>query len=294
MDGKGRFFTDEKYNLGEGEGDIEEIRQRRTWPDTSFWVSSNVLYFGEPVLTDGFIQYRWNEYLYIGRTRSGSTAVTNIAVEGAHAKYFSLDRVNVVFGEDEYARIKVKFQSQDEIPMQYLDIDAVIMATVDGQRKKLARIGSSRYWQSQSELCPNQVSKTEDGYYMYTFSFGRREPGSTNITQITFEGLDAERLSVPTTEIAIQQGQAAKIEVQFRSVNRASEPSVRASMKAFVDGVWTTLATFDCEEGESKKQKAKSRKRAGKKTKAKKAMVKQKESARRKKKRKQEKKQQKL
>jgi len=62
------YYTNSRYNMNIGNGDMAEIRKRRTWKEVNFWISENeVLPFGPPVLTSRGM-YERNEYIYMGRT----------------------------------------------------------------------------------------------------------------------------------------------------------------------------------------------------------------------------------
>jgi hypothetical protein len=145
MDGRKGYFSKKKFNGREGLGDIEEIRQRRTWPTVNFWRSDRELRFGEPALVDGY--YVRNEYLYFGRSNPGVLNLTDIRVEGSDAEYFSLDtnRYDMrVSDSGKYARIKVTFRSTDNPSMKSLD--AKIIANVNGKPTQLTRMGAAEFW----------------------------------------------------------------------------------------------------------------------------------------------------
>jgi len=68
MDGKKNYYSDKTFNNGVGNGDVAEIRGRRTWPTLPFWFGDTELSFGPPALqTDG--TYLRNEYLYMYVTK---------------------------------------------------------------------------------------------------------------------------------------------------------------------------------------------------------------------------------
>jgi len=81
MDGKGRFYSDPKYNAGEGHGDIAEIRRRRTWDKADFWVSDRVISVGRLARVEG--RYRKNIWLYFGTTTDGELTISSIACKGS-------------------------------------------------------------------------------------------------------------------------------------------------------------------------------------------------------------------
>lgn len=133
--GDKRYYSDNRYNLGDGEGDIAEIQARRTWRGLDYWQSDSRLTFGKPAFVNG--QYRRNEYLYIGRTNPGSTTVSRMVVSGTHASLFSLkvdgvdmDRTPLfVIQQDAHLRIQVAFASPHSPPAS-LDARIEIYNTV--------------------------------------------------------------------------------------------------------------------------------------------------------------------
>ena len=64
MDGSKGYYSDKNFNAGVGNGDIAEIRGRRTWPAVPFWFGDTELSFGTPALQDDGTYLR-NEYLYM-------------------------------------------------------------------------------------------------------------------------------------------------------------------------------------------------------------------------------------
>ncbi|MBM4153072.1 MAG: DUF229 domain-containing protein, partial [Kiritimatiellaceae bacterium] len=86
--GTNKYFSDKKWNAGEGLGDIAEIKARQTWKRLNIWVSDTDVKFGAPVSVSG--QLTRNEYIYLGRTTTGTLTVSNISVQGANASLFQL------------------------------------------------------------------------------------------------------------------------------------------------------------------------------------------------------------
>lgn len=112
MDGPKKYYSDNKYNLFEGSGDIAEIRQRRTWKRLDLWQSHQSLDFGKPVLVDA--KWRRNEYLYFGRTTEGTTVIQSIVVKGNDAEYFTVSPTQASLSQNEHVRVKVAFESDTE------------------------------------------------------------------------------------------------------------------------------------------------------------------------------------
>jgi hypothetical protein len=119
-DGPYRYYSNASYNMNEGGGDLQEIRNRRTWRRVPLWLSDATLKFGQPIqvstppdlfsATWSGVRYVRNEYLYVGRTVDGE-ALLWFDVQGPDAFRFSVfpDRARLV--KDGYARIKVTYSS---------------------------------------------------------------------------------------------------------------------------------------------------------------------------------------
>jgi hypothetical protein len=108
MDGPQNVYSSPKYNLGEGAGDIQEIKKRRTWRAVPFWQSDTVLSFGPAVKTLRGTRVR-NEFLYVGRTEGSKQAldITSISVRGPHDRFFVVDATNGTISGKGYMRIRV-------------------------------------------------------------------------------------------------------------------------------------------------------------------------------------------
>jgi len=131
--GEKRYYSDNKYNLGVGEGDIAEIKSRRTWKTTDFWCSHALLTFGSPALIGNKV-YRRNEYLYVGRTSAGSFVLADISVEGPDAHHFAVefDRSQRIIRQDGYVRVKVSYASSTN-SIGSLDAHIVITTDIPGK-----------------------------------------------------------------------------------------------------------------------------------------------------------------
>jgi len=119
------------YNNGEGNGNINEVRNRRTWPLVNYWISDSALRFGEPaLLSDGVTRIR-NEYLYVGHTTSGQLVVNDFVVTGTDAGYFDVGTArSATIEQNGYMRIKVTFQSK--LPVDLSAIDAAVEISLSG------------------------------------------------------------------------------------------------------------------------------------------------------------------
>lgn len=146
-DGDRQFYSSNKWNLGEGDGDIAEIEKRRTWRTMEYWQSDVALSFGPPVLVDGM--YVRNEYVYVGRTAEGTMDVYDMSVSGPDAAYFSLNVTAKVGSGDssssglggsplgnvsrgQYVRARVRFSSREPVSIAGLSAVIVIRNSVHG------------------------------------------------------------------------------------------------------------------------------------------------------------------
>merc|ERR1712238_492072 len=79
-----RYFSDPANNFGEGNGDINEIRQRQRWTQIGLWVSHG---------NDGeFIRHEW---FYLGTRFDETFTIISITIEGMDGdKYFSVDEAH--------------------------------------------------------------------------------------------------------------------------------------------------------------------------------------------------------
>ena len=116
--------------MGVGEGDIAEIKKRRTWRALSYWQSDRVLDFGNAVWNGS--AYVRNEYLYIGRTNPGTLTVSDISIKGADAGFFSIDTKTASLDQNEHIRVKVAFRSEKEVSLRDLDAHLEIANDVHG------------------------------------------------------------------------------------------------------------------------------------------------------------------
>jgi hypothetical protein len=111
MDGPERLYSDRRFNLNEGRGDIEEVKNRRTWGKVRYWESDMELNFG-PLAKLSKDSFTRHEYFYVGKSDpSGKPLrISNIRVAGRDSSYFSVDRTEgeVVAG---YLRIRVTLTS---------------------------------------------------------------------------------------------------------------------------------------------------------------------------------------
>lgn len=122
-----------------GNGDINEIRNRRTWRSMGYWISHEVLKFGRPTVLNGGALRAGNEYLYIGRTSQGKLVVTDVSVIGQHAGYFDVgDTQRATIEQNGYLRIKVSYRSLR--PLNMTSIDASIQIQLEGYGKQTIKI----------------------------------------------------------------------------------------------------------------------------------------------------------
>ncbi|MCU0858093.1 MAG: sulfatase-like hydrolase/transferase, partial [Pontiellaceae bacterium] len=107
--GTNKYYSDPKWNAGEGQGDLAEIKARRTWKTLNIWVSDTAIKVGQPVNVSG--QLTRNEYIYLGRTTSGTLTVSNITVQGANAGLFQLSEfTSGTITSGNYKRVKLTYR----------------------------------------------------------------------------------------------------------------------------------------------------------------------------------------
>ena len=133
-DGPKRYYSSNTYNLGAGEGSIQEIRKRRTWRAVKYWQSDEVLSFAKPARQRrGW--YRRNEFLYIGRTSSGILRVPSISIEGDDKAFFTVTPTRGNVRTDGHIRIKVSFASKTRTTLEGIKASVVIRNNANGVRR---------------------------------------------------------------------------------------------------------------------------------------------------------------
>lgn len=136
MDGPKQYYSNNKYNLRVGSGDIAEVRKRRNWRLVDFWISDpQVLPFSEPTLKDA--SYVRTEYLYVGRTTEGTLSIRGLRVTGNDASYFTIGQIaKATVKKGGYIRLKLMFRSLLPVKWTYDNIDAYIeIQTSEGDRR---------------------------------------------------------------------------------------------------------------------------------------------------------------
>ncbi|MFC1762960.1 sulfatase-like hydrolase/transferase [Planctomycetota bacterium] len=109
MDGDGRYYSNPRYNLGEGGGDIQEIKDRRNWDAVDFWVSDATIIIGKPALVEG--QFRKNAWVYFGTTSPGSITIDTIKVDGNPANVTLKGFTQGVIRQGDHQKVAVCFNA---------------------------------------------------------------------------------------------------------------------------------------------------------------------------------------
>jgi len=161
-DGMERYYSDSKWDLRNGDGDVAVVRSRRTWRKLDFWISDRVLKFGTPILKENV--YVRNEYLYVGRTSSGHMRIKEMHITGDDEHYFEICEVLVSGG---YGTSEQRYTNFDDVPKPlsvrkdcYVRVKVCFVAPSfkDNIRKKLAGVNDDliirRNDQSALELIP--------------------------------------------------------------------------------------------------------------------------------------------
>jgi hypothetical protein len=133
MDGPEHLYSDRRFNLNEGQGDVEEVRNRRTWGEVRYWESDIVLSFGPlaKLAKDSFVRH---EYFYVGKSDpSGDTLrISNIRVTGRDSMYFAVDRTEGEVSEG-YIRIRVTLTTLRQ-DLTSVNASLEFQASSDGSR----------------------------------------------------------------------------------------------------------------------------------------------------------------
>lgn len=140
VDGPKKFYSDNKWNLGEGGGDIVEIKKRQTWRSLDYWQSDLKLSFGAPVYQEAGFYIR-KEYFYVGRTTSGAMYVYNVDVTGDGAQYFKVDYRggNTKISQGESLRVGVTFNST--VPVAISSLSVVIEVSNSVRTSRIQIVG---------------------------------------------------------------------------------------------------------------------------------------------------------
>lgn len=114
------YYSSNKYNGGQGRGDITEITNRRTWRQLPYWQSDSSIVFDPPakVSVGNARYYRRNEHLYLGRTTPGVLVLVPITITGPSRDLFKVSlATNTTVRQFQYVRVTVALQSQSEVNM---------------------------------------------------------------------------------------------------------------------------------------------------------------------------------
>lgn len=150
------YYSDNKYNGGEGEGDIEEIKNRQSWRQVDYWQSDTKIKFGRPVkpFYPGKSIFKQCEFFYIGRTTPGELQITGISVEGPANDIFRLypEVGQVTLRQNEYLRTRICYESAEDQPVSASDAwiainnDVNEQSVIQLQRECQAPITSDCRW----------------------------------------------------------------------------------------------------------------------------------------------------
>lgn len=113
QNGNQNFYSDNRWNRGEGRGDITEVKHRRTWPMVNFWQSDHTLEFAR-ASRYGDVFFR-HEYLYIGRTTPGVLRITRASIKGEDRHKFRIWPTRAIIQKDGYVRFKVTYRSEERL-----------------------------------------------------------------------------------------------------------------------------------------------------------------------------------
>ena len=130
--GAAGYYSNPKYNLNVGRGDIVEIRNRRTWRRVDQWQSDTPIELNQPVFVNG--KWRSNAWLYIGRTTQGDLVVRSVSVEGSGQAYFTLGKTSGRILSGGYMRVRISFASTIKVDPSTMKARIIIDSSVDSRR----------------------------------------------------------------------------------------------------------------------------------------------------------------
>ena len=130
--GSAGYYSNPKYNLNVGRGDIAEIRNRRTWRRVDQWQSDATIELNQPVYLNG--KWHSNAWLYVGRTTQGELVVRRVSVEGSGRAYFTLSHMTGRMQAGGYMRIRISFASTRKIDPSTINARIIIESNVDSRR----------------------------------------------------------------------------------------------------------------------------------------------------------------
>jgi arylsulfatase A-like enzyme len=113
LDGEARYYSDPLANYGEGQGDIEELRKRQSWPALDFWIGDSSIEIGRLVLQDD--QLVRSEFLYMGKRVDGAEILVSITISGPDAAFFSVDRSDLLVRTRKCHSVKITFAASAEV-----------------------------------------------------------------------------------------------------------------------------------------------------------------------------------
>jgi len=141
LDGPDKIYSNPKWNNYEGNGDIEEIRNRRGWRTLDLWVCDTLIHFGNAVDVNGKLTR--NEWVYVGRTTPGTTTISSITLEGSDAGLFAVSEfTSGAINTNEYKKIKVQYTpttldyivADAKLRIQHDAGDDIVIDLVSGER----------------------------------------------------------------------------------------------------------------------------------------------------------------
>jgi len=133
----GQYFSDPANNYGEGQGDINEVRNRQKWRQIGLWSSGSMndpLEFGHVSWTGSrFVRHEW---LYLGTRLEESYVITSASIIGKDSVFFSVDEASLVnrrFGRHACESIRVTFQANIWAEAPSLDASLILEILKDGE-----------------------------------------------------------------------------------------------------------------------------------------------------------------
>jgi hypothetical protein len=125
LDGEIGYYSDPLANYGEGEGNIEELRKRQSWPALDFWVGDDSIEIGRLARQEDHLVR--NEFLYMGTRVDAGEILVSIRISGPDAAFFSVDQSDISVGFQKCHSVKITFSA---LPEAFLSRGGLIEAEI--------------------------------------------------------------------------------------------------------------------------------------------------------------------
>ena len=134
LDGEERYYSDPLANYNHGEGDIEELRMRQSWPALDFWVGDTSIGIGRLALHEQ--ELLRSEFLYIGSRTAAPVQFVSLHITGRDAALFRIDQNEVLIETMKCQSIKITFSAPPEMFVtepQQIRVEGFIVVSREGR-----------------------------------------------------------------------------------------------------------------------------------------------------------------